>query len=213
MSRDQVVAGREARLIDHRLEPFDVLARGVIGGRGGRESHAHLVGVALEPRHVDRLIEVPPQRPQQLDRGERVGSRDVMRDLREVADRGDAGLRHRDVDDADRRRGDAQHARWARVSRRRGGVRAARPCPSRARAGCAGTAAGMAPSEIHSWTPSNSAIATRSSASSFQRKSGSGPASTRRSRSPMRRCRMTRSGQSSVPGRPSTMWSVGRRAR
>ncbi len=76
-----------------------------------------------------------------------------------------------------------------------------------------GTAAGIAPRLIHSVTPRARASATVSAASASQRRSGSAPYITSRSRSPTRTCRTASCGHSRWCSRPSTTSSTGRRER
>ncbi len=125
---DQLVAGRQALLVDHRLEPLDVRPGRLVGAGRQVEPRAQLAGLLLERDRRDLDPEMPLDRAQQRQGGHRVRPGDVMGDLGEVAERRDAGLGQALVEDRQRGRGHAQDARRARVARRRAAARAPTRC-------------------------------------------------------------------------------------
>jgi hypothetical protein len=94
---------------------------------------------APRPREnqVDVLAEVAAHGTNELDRRRRVFAGHVVRDLRVVPDAGDAGARHRVVEDGDAGRGHAQRSLGTGQRRRRAGDRVATPFRSPARPACA----------------------------------------------------------------------------
>ena len=77
----------QALLVDHRLEPFDVGPRRLLE-RGRRvEARPQLCRLVGEVARRQRDPEVPPECLEQRHRGGRVRTRDVVRDLGEVAER------------------------------------------------------------------------------------------------------------------------------
>jgi len=102
---DEIVAGRLASLVDHRLEALDIGPRVRVAARGDVEAGQHPAGLVAELADGDLVVEVLPNEADQLDRRRRVGAADVVGDLRVVADGGDAAGRDREVQDGERRDG------------------------------------------------------------------------------------------------------------
>ena len=70
--RDEIVAGRQPLLIDHRLEPLDV-ASGVLVDRGCRvEPAPELIRFLVQGATLERDLEVPGDGPVEGKRGRRV---------------------------------------------------------------------------------------------------------------------------------------------
>src|SRR3954464_1391557 len=69
---DQVIAGREALLVIHRLEPLDVGVRRVIRRRGGVETRPELARFLGQLAGRDLGPEMRAERAEKLERGRRV---------------------------------------------------------------------------------------------------------------------------------------------
>ena len=70
--RDQLVARRQASLIDHRLEPLDVRTRRLVGGGREVKPLAELPRFLFEIARRERHAEVARQHIEQLERRRRV---------------------------------------------------------------------------------------------------------------------------------------------
>src|SRR5690349_12817018 len=84
---DEVVAGGEALLVDHRFETLDVGPGVVVRGRRRVEACPELLGLVDELAPIEGQAKVPLHGDEELDGGRRVRAADVVRDLGEVADR------------------------------------------------------------------------------------------------------------------------------
>ena len=132
---DQVVAGRQPLLIDHRLEPLYVGPRRLLEGGGRVEARVELLRLVAQRRDRDLGPEMAPDGAEQLHRGGGIRPGDVVGDLGVVADGRDARLADRMLEDGDRRGRNAQHPcrprldvaeEQARLGRRPEDVRRAR---------------------------------------------------------------------------------------
>src|SRR4051794_12404118 len=75
---DEVVAGGEALLVDHRLEALDVPPRVVVRGRRGVEARPELLGLLDELAAIEGQAEVPLHGDEQLHGRRGVRTADVV---------------------------------------------------------------------------------------------------------------------------------------